>query len=46
MKLFTKQKLSYRYRKQMCYQGGKGGGKIWEAGIDTYMLLYKKIDNE
>ena len=45
MKLFMKQKLSYRYRKQTCYQGEEGGGKIWEAGFDTYMPLYKKIDN-
>ena len=29
-------------RKQTCYQGEEGGGKFWEAGIDTYMLLYKK----
>ena len=42
MNLFTKQKLSHRYRKQTYgYQGGTGRGGInWEVGTDIYTLLY------
>ena len=43
MNLFTKQKQSYRCRKQTYgYQGVAGGRINWEVGIDIYMLLYIK----
>ena len=47
--LFTKQKQTYRLRKQTCgYQRGKvGGERNWEFGIDIYTLLYiKQIINK
>ena len=38
MNLFTKQKKSYGYRKQICgYQGVSGGGINLKTGIDMYM---------
>ena len=41
MSLSTKQKQSYRYRKQTYgYQGERvGGGINWEVGTDIYTLL-------
>ena len=43
MNLFTKQKQSYRCRKQTYgYQGVRGGGINWETGIDIYTVLYRK----
>ena len=40
MKLFTKQKLSHRCRKQTYgYQGVWGEGINWEIGTDIYTLL-------
>ena len=44
MNLFTKQKQTYRLRKQTYgYQRGRGGGGInWEFDIDMYTLLYLK----
>ena len=44
MNLFTKQKQSYRCRKQIYgYRGVTAGGGInWEIGIDIYTLLYIK----
>ena len=41
MNLFTKQKWTHRHRKQR----GKGGGINKEYGINRYVLLYIKIDN-
>ena len=48
MNLSTKQKWSYRCRKQTYgYQGVRGGGINWEIGIDIYTLLYiKQISNK
>ena len=48
MKLFTKQKLSHRCRKQTFgYQGVQGEGINWEIGTDIYTLLdIKQITNK
>ena len=43
MKLYTKQKQSYRCRKQSYgYKGGRWGGINWEIGIDIHIILYIK----
>ena len=43
MNLFTKQKETHRYRKQICgYQRRKGGGISLEFGINRDTLLYIK----
>ena len=43
MNLSTKQKESYRSRKQTYgYQGVRGGGINWKIGIDINTLLYIK----
>ena len=48
MNLSTKQKQSYRYRKQSYgFQGVREGGINWEIGTDIYTLLYiKQITNK
>ena len=47
MNLSTKQKQSYRCRKQTYGYKGVGGGTNWEIGIDIYTLLYiKQITNK
>ena len=48
MNLSTKQKYSYRCRKQTYgYQGLRGAGTNWEIGIDINTLLYmKQIPNK
>ena len=39
MNLFTKQKLSHGYRKQIQLPRGRGGGGInWEIGTDMHVL--------
>ena len=46
MNLFTKQKQSHRCR-NLGLQGGRGGGRKWETGIDIYTLLYiKQVTNK
>ena len=47
MNLFTKQKQTHRFRKQIYGTKGErlGEGINWEFGIDMYTLLYLKADN-
>ena len=46
MNLYEKQKLTHRHRKQICYQGGKGGKKNWKYGINRYKLQNKDKHQE
>ena len=47
MNLFTRQKQSYRCRKQAWLPGEVDGEINWEIGIDIYTLLYiKQITNK